>query len=74
MCYGFGAKFHTTEQWKGWKKKLIKKEIKKCFKIGGGDCLIKTQDSEKSEGWWIGSDACPVLIKTQENVSREACT
>ena len=33
------------------KRKNKKKEkIKKRFKIGGGDCLLKTQDSEKSEG------------------------
>ena len=29
-------------------------------RLGGGDCLPKTQDSAKSVRRRIGSDACPV--------------
>jgi hypothetical protein len=33
---------------------------------GGGDCLIKTQNSAKFNKWRIGFDTCPALLCKKE--------
>ena len=44
----------------------VKATFQRWHRLGGGDCLLKTQGSAKWITRRIGSDACPVLEGQEE--------